>query len=167
MQPQDAEAHAGGSRNAHGAGHRHIGVRGAVAGGQTEQRRLEFGVRDPQQVLLDGVGRTDRRQTLFGTVVVLADVGLDQRGKEFEIFPRNGLVLDQYFAQRLLLGEHPGVHGRDQGLAVDEVHLTGQNAEKQIAVVLGRRHGFHQLKSSQQANYARSSTCRQTAGMTR
>jgi hypothetical protein len=29
---------------------------------------------------------------------------------------------------------NPGVHGRDQGVAADEVHLQSQDAEQQVAV---------------------------------
>ena len=48
-------------------------------------------------------------------------------------------LLHQDLPQRLVFRHHPGVHGRDQGLAVDEVHLQGQDAKQEVAVgvVLG------------------------------
>ena len=40
----------------------------------------------------------------------------------------------QDLAQRPGLVQHPGVHGGDQGVAGDEVHLQRQDAEEQVAV---------------------------------
>ena len=49
-------------------------------------------------------------------------------------------MLDQDLAERLGLVQHPGVHGRDEGVAADEVHLQSQDAEEEVAVAAGRIH---------------------------
>jgi hypothetical protein len=40
--------------------------------------------------------------------------------------------------QRLGFLQHPGVHGLDEGITADEVHLQGQDAEQQVASAVGR-----------------------------
>jgi hypothetical protein len=42
--------------------------------------------------------------------------------------------LRQDLARPLLVGHDPGVHGLDQILLADEIHLDGKDAEQQIAV---------------------------------
>jgi hypothetical protein len=44
---------------------------------------------------------------------------------------------EQDFSEWLLFVEHPSVHGGDERVAVDEVHLQGENAEQQIAIGVG------------------------------
>jgi hypothetical protein len=54
-------------------------------------------------------------------------------------------TLAEDVAERLGLVEYPSVHGRDQGVAADEVHLQRQDAEQQVTVGRGAgrwmRHG--------------------------
>jgi hypothetical protein len=51
------------------------------------------------------------------------------------------VLFNEYVAERLGLILYPGVHGGDEGVAAEEVHLQGQNAEEQIAVGVGGGHG--------------------------
>jgi hypothetical protein len=52
-------------------------------------------------------------------------------------------VPDEDLSQGLVLVQDPGVHGPDEGIAADEVHLQGQDAEQQVAVGgRGTRRGF-------------------------
>jgi hypothetical protein len=48
-----------------------------------------------------------------------------------------GFLQDQ--PQRFAFVQHPGVHRRDQRVAVDEVHLEGQDAKQEDAVGARRR----------------------------
>ncbi len=43
-------------------------------------------------------------------------------------------MLLQHLPERAGLVEHPGIHGGDQGVARNEVHLQRQDAEEQVAV---------------------------------
>jgi hypothetical protein len=43
-------------------------------------------------------------------------------------------VIEQDLSQILVLVEYPRLHGRDEGVAADELHLQGQDAEQQVAV---------------------------------
>jgi hypothetical protein len=51
------------------------------------------------------------------------------------------LLRDEDFSKGAFLVEHPGVQGGDEGVAVEEVHLQGQDTEKQVAIGVGDRHG--------------------------
>jgi hypothetical protein len=78
--------------------------------------------------------RRQGRQALPGIPLVGVEVLLHQ---DFQnLTPPGGqlALLDQHLAERPGLVQHPGVHGGDQGGAVDEVHLEGHDAEEQIAV---------------------------------
>ena len=46
---------------------------------------------------------------------------------------QDALVVED-LGQRLGLVEHPGVHGGDEGIAADKVHLEGEDAEEEVAV---------------------------------
>ena len=70
---------------------------------------------------------------------MLLDVLLDQPSRARPVVLAEHAALAEDLAQRRLLAEHPGVHGVEQLLARDEVHLQGEQAEHQVAV--GRRAG--------------------------
>ena len=44
------------------------------------------------------------------------------------------LLFDQNGPQRLAFVAHPGMHGRHQLVAGDEIHLHGENAKKQVHI---------------------------------
>ena len=125
VRPQDAETQAAGGRLAHRR--RRVGpVRVLISlarRGDVNQARLHVGVGDALQVILGGAQRTDRGQALLRIVTVLLEVFLDQRLQQGVVRRRRGRLVAQYLAERLALLEHPGIHGRDQGIAADEVHL--------------------------------------------
>src|SRR6266446_1233666 len=58
-----------------------------------------------------------------------------------------GLVLLEDLSQRFGLVQDPGVHGLDQGVAADEVHLQREDAEQQVTVgsPCGRRCGHEAI----------------------
>jgi hypothetical protein len=144
MRPQHPEAQPRGGRRA-----------GRVVGGQVRiglglpgdrdqgQAGLQVGVGDLLQVLAQRAEGAERRQTLVGVAAVVEDVPVDHRLHQGVLLGGQVTVLDQDLSQRLVLGEHPGVHRRQEGVAAHEVHLQGQDAEEQIAVggCRGRR-GF-------------------------
>ena len=47
---------------------------------------------------------------------------------------RRHLLLDRYLPERLARIGVPDVHGPDQGVAVDEVQLEGQDAKEESAI---------------------------------
>src|SRR5437870_3560254 len=68
---------------------------------------------------------------------MLANVGLDQRLQQPPLLRRQRSRLHQVLGQRLLLGQYPGLHARNELLARDEIHLQREDAEQQISI--GRR----------------------------
>ena len=69
------------------------------------------------------------------------DVSGHQRIEEGVFLRGQGAGFNENVAQRALLVEHPDVHGRQERIAADEVHLQGKDAEEQVAVSVQRRHG--------------------------
>jgi hypothetical protein len=59
---------------------------------------------------------------------------LDQGVQQVFAAGREVASLDQKFAQRLGLGEHPCLHGADEAVPGDEVHLKGEDAEEKVSV---------------------------------
>ena len=72
---------------------------------------------------------------------VLPDVLLNER---FEELPARGVecaLLAQDGAERPGLVIEPGLHGGEQSVARDKRVLVGKNAQQQIAIGVGLRHG--------------------------
>ena len=138
VRTEDAEARSGGSRGADGKIPRLLAGRFAADGGDSVERRLHAGIGHRAELARGVAERADRGQALLRVVIVLANMGVDQRREQVAIRPRERILGNEYLAQRFGLLQHPGVHGRDQGVAADEVHLQGENAEEQIAIVFGR-----------------------------
>src|SRR5262249_52864323 len=78
------------------------------------------------------------------------------RFEQFAVVQAEGALLYKDQPEWLGLVEHPGVHGRDQGVAADKVHLQGENAKQQIPV-RGRRR-WHGGTSNENAAWHRQST---------
>ena len=76
-------------------------------------------------------------QALFRVVAVLFEVFLDQGLEQSRAVGGQNLLRNQDLSQRFVLGQNPGIHRRNEGVPADEIHLHGQNAEKQIAIVAG------------------------------
>src|SRR5262249_14781076 len=82
-----------------------------------------------------------RRQALLRVVMVQPEMGGNQRGEESVVLGGQGAALDQDFAQRFRLIQHPRAHCFDQRVAADEVVLDGHDAEEQIQIGSARGHG--------------------------
>ncbi len=126
--PQDAKAHARG-----GLGRSDSGIDIDVLGrrrGDVRETGLHILIGDLLEFFLDGADRADRREALFRIVVVQRQVFLHQRFEQSAVVVRQSLVGDENLPERLVLIEHPGLHGGDQLLARDEIHLHGENAEE-------------------------------------
>jgi hypothetical protein len=65
---------------------------------------------------------------------VLGEVGLHQCVQQRVVLRLQRPLLGEDVAERPGLVQHPGVHGGDQGVLADEVHLQGQDAEQQVPV---------------------------------
>jgi hypothetical protein len=144
VRPQDAEAQAGGSGSAHRRRPRGVGIDLRLpVEGDTGQARLQVGVGDLVQLLTDGANGADRGEALFGLIAVQVQVLLHQGLQQGVRVGAEGAVLLQDLSQGFALVEHPGVHGADEGIAADEVHLQGQDAQQQVAIRRGTgcRHG--------------------------
>jgi hypothetical protein len=123
-----------------------VGPGGVGIGGPGEAG-LHVGVGEAAQVVAEGVRHGDGCQALVGVVVV----GLEVLGEQVveRLTPLGGelpLFL-QDLTERPGLVEHPGLHGGEQGVAADEVHLQGQHAVEQVAIGAalaghGLRHGW-------------------------
>ena len=77
----------------------------------------------------------------LGVVAVLLQVLGDQRLEQLVLVLGDGPLVQQDPAQRPGLLQDPGVHGGDQRIARDEVHLQGQDADQQVAVAVGLARG--------------------------
>jgi hypothetical protein len=107
--------------------------------GHLGQAGLDVGVADPLQLFARRTEEGERRQAPFGVVAVQLQVVLDEGFKHGVGVALQCPLIDEDLSQGLGLLQHPGIHGRDQGIAADEVHLQGQDAEQQIAVGCGSR----------------------------
>jgi hypothetical protein len=110
------------------------------------QTGLYVGVGNLLQLLAHRRDGADRGQTFFRVVVVPLEVFLHERVEQRMAVGGQGVVRDENLTERLGFIKHPGMHGPDQGVTVDEVHLHGQDAVQQVAVgggsgMSGVRHG--------------------------
>jgi hypothetical protein len=86
---------------------------------------------------------------VLGVAAVVLDVPVDDRLHQGVFLRGQAALFDQDLPQGLVLGEHPGAHRRQEGVAGDEVHLQGQDAEQQVAVGgRGTRRGFGHGRAS-------------------
>jgi hypothetical protein len=76
----------------------------------------------------------DRRQALLRVIGMLLDMRRDQRLEQPPVLRPQEAAPLQVLGQRLVLGQHPRLHARDELLAGNEIHLQGQNAKQQIAI---------------------------------
>jgi hypothetical protein len=131
------------------------GARTVVVGGATVWGGQRFRVSRPVErkgdfpqraVWVLQLARQRRRQRHRGQapgwvvavgLEVLGDEGL-QQGEPAWI---ESTLRDQDLAERAALLPPPDAHGGAQGVRSDEVHLQGQEAELQVAVGVGVRHG--------------------------
>jgi hypothetical protein len=95
---------------------------------------VQFLIPDLTQFPGKGGGRREGGEAVPGVIVVGLEVFAHQRFEQLQPFGRQLRLLYQDLSQRLALVEHPGVHGRDQGIAADEIQLQRQNGKQQIAV---------------------------------
>jgi hypothetical protein len=82
-------------------------------------------------------------QALLGIAPVNLQVQLDNTVQLVSCSHGQRSLFHQDLAKGLSLVKHPGVHGSDQCITIDEVHLHGQDAEQEVAVRVctRRRHG--------------------------
>ncbi len=138
MGPQDAEPPGLRAGGAHGIGPR--GVRVGAGLGEASQADVQLGVGDGLEVVLDPADRAQRREAPLGVVAVLGQVLAHQRIEQAAVLLAQGPLLDEDLSQGPGLVQDPGVHGGDQRVARDEVHLERDDPEQQVAIGSGRRH---------------------------
>ena len=103
-------------------------------------RNLLFGILALQ---MDFVGRDSLIAAMHAWVLAKHKPLGQVLAEQGALRPDTHALLDQDLFQRLVLGEHPGAHRRQEGVAGHEVHLQGQDAEQQVAVGgRGTRRGF-------------------------
>src|SRR5262249_2690935 len=101
-------------------------------------------------------GRFHRRQAALGVLAVLFQMPPHHRVEQFAVGRGEGALVEQDLPQRFGLVQDPGVHGGDQGVAADEVHLQRQDAEQKVAVTAhGRPLPKADLMESNSADYPR------------
>jgi hypothetical protein len=121
-------------------GVRVVGV-GAAGGGHHAEAGLHVGVGDVLQVLAGRAEGAEGGQAPLRVMAMLSQVLLDQCVEQLQPHWRELALFAQDLPQGPRLVQHPGVHGRDQGVPADEVHLQGQDAEQQVAVSVRSGHG--------------------------
>jgi len=137
VRPQDAKARArGGGRSHERLRRERIGRR--AIGRQASQARLHIAIGNALEFSDPRAFGTDSVQALLRVAAVLLEVRFDECFEELPVFGAQGIVLVKNLRQRPGLGEHPGVHGSNELVARDEVHLQRQNAKEKVMVGHGR-----------------------------
>ncbi len=103
--------------------------------------RLQIGIGDFRQVLLDRIDRFEVGQTFFRVIAVLRQVLVNRLFEQGMLVFAERFLLAQNLREPLLLGLGPCVHGGDQHRAADEFLLARENAREQIAITHRIRHG--------------------------
>jgi hypothetical protein len=126
VRPQHAEA---GSRRRRVAQRRQasrIGVvLGLPCGGDQGQAGMQEGIVNHLKFLPHRPDRADRRQAPLGIVAVHFEVLLNHALQPGVEVRAQRPLLQEDLPQGLVLLQYPGVHGLDEGIARDEVHLQG------------------------------------------
>ena len=111
-----------------------------LAGAEVAEAGLEVGVGDPAEVLGHRADRAEGLQAPGGVAAVGPDVLVDQGFEQGVTRLRQVAPLDEQGPQWGFLADDPGVHRREEGVAGDEVHLLGQDAQQQVAVGVDSGH---------------------------
>ena len=74
--------------------------------------------------------RRNRREALFGIVVVEFEMGGDEAIEQGGMIGNERALLFQNVREGPTLFEDPCIHSRNQGIARDEIHLHGEDAEE-------------------------------------
>jgi hypothetical protein len=152
VRPQHPEAVRAGQRRVVVPGVIHgvaaAGVRSGRRGrrGNVGEAGVEVGVSERAQFVAhraDGAGRAEGGEAPLGVSTVPAQVLRHQGLQRVPLVLGQGALVLEDVTQGLRLVEHPGAHGRDEGVAGDEAHLQGEDAEQQVAV--GREPGGGRL----------------------
>ena len=92
------------------------------------------------EVLGHRADRAEGLQAPGGVAAVGADVLVDEGFEQVTTRLREIPALDEQGSQRRLLADDPGVHRLEQGVAGDEIHLLGQDAQQQVTVGVDTGH---------------------------
>ncbi len=84
---------------------------------------VQFVVGDLLHLLARRAERTDSGQALLGVAAVQFQMLLHQRFQQSVRIGTQRVLGQQNLSERGGLLQHPGVHGRNEGTAADEVHL--------------------------------------------
>ena len=90
---------------------------------------MEGGIVDGFQLGHDRAGYPGGGETLTRVAAVHRQVLAHQRLHECGAVRGEGPPSQENLSQRSALVEDPGLHGGEQGLPTDEVHLEGENPE--------------------------------------
>ena len=95
---------------------------------------LNVWVCDLRQVITERTYRAERRQTVLGVALVGPDVFLYKSVQQAAPSLSQGPLILEDLAQPGRLVQGPGVHGGDQGVPGDEVHLQGDDTEQKVSI---------------------------------
>jgi hypothetical protein len=95
---------------------------------------MQIGIDDLLQPVADGAEGVDRGQALLGVAFVHLQVLLDQGLQQEMGITTEVALLHQDLPQGPGLVQDPGIHGLDEGIAADKVHLQRQDAKEKVAV---------------------------------
>ena len=107
---------------------------------QVADAGLEVGVGELAEVVGHRADRAEGLQAPGGVAAVGADVLVDEGFEQVPARLRQVAPLDEQGPQRRLLADDPGVHRLEEGVAGDEIHLLGQDAQQQVAVGVNAGH---------------------------
>ena len=109
--------------------------------GDVGQAGLEIGIGDPGEVLSHRADGAEVLQALLGIATELLQVLGDEGLQQVVLVGFQGAAVAEDLAEGDGTVVHPATEGVEQGVAVDEVVLEGQQAEEQVAVGVDVGHG--------------------------
>jgi hypothetical protein len=129
VRPQDAKAgkRAGGIANDLGGGG--IGIELRAVRGDMHQAGLHVRVGDLLEVLAYRVDRADRGQAPLRIVAVLFQMFEHHRFQQTVFLLGQSVLLLKELSDGFRLVKHPGMHGSDERIPRDEIHLQGEDTE--------------------------------------
>ena len=104
---------------------------------------LHLGIGNQLKILADRRAGADRSQALLRVVFMLLEMLHHERVEKHVASGAERLLRDEDVSKRLALVKHPGMHGGDELIAGDKIHLQGENAEEEIPISIAGARGGH------------------------
>jgi hypothetical protein len=95
---------------------------------------LEICIGDLLECFLDRPQRTYRGQAFLAVLIVQLKVLFHKRFQQGVGIVLQSFLFQEYLPEPLLLLKDPGLHRAEESVAVNKIHLKGNDAEEQVTV---------------------------------